>query len=281
MAKSTLNQDIIFSNYQPIKSYIFGVSLLVEFVGTLLFTFMGNTVTNPTMVPFVNGLMLAVWIYTAANVSGGHLNPAVSISVFSCGFYPLVHTICYVVVQIAGGILGILLTVVLVPGLSLNMGYSGPGCIEMNANPALSQVQLFGWEFLMTFTLISCVYACGVAKPGHGSFTPLVVGLSLLASAGVGGPYTGAYLNPARVLGPAAIFKCGGVNIAVYIGAQLFAAFGACVIFSFVSGPGPLFPFISKKKLNISFDEAVLLWITGLLPKRLRESPSVTINDNV
>lgn len=53
----------------------------------------------------------------------------------------------------------------------------------------------------MTFTLISVVYACGVAKPGHGSFTPLVVGLSLVACAGTGGRFTGAALNPARVIG--------------------------------------------------------------------------------
>jgi glycerol uptake facilitator-like aquaporin len=56
-------------------------------------------------------------------------------------------------------------------------------------------------EVVMTFTLISVVYACGVAKPGHGSFTPLAVGLSLVACAGAGGQYTGAALNPARVLG--------------------------------------------------------------------------------
>ena len=41
----------------------------------------------------------------------------------------------------------------------------------------------------MTFTLISVVYACGVAKPGHGSFTPLAVGLSLVACAGTGKGY--------------------------------------------------------------------------------------------
>lgn len=61
----------------------------------------------------------------------------------------------------------------------------------------------------MTFTLISCVYACGIAKPGHGSHTPLAVGLALFCCAGSGGQYTGAALNPARVLGPAAIFGCG------------------------------------------------------------------------
>lgn len=57
----------------------------------------------------------------------------------------------------------------------------------------------------MTFTLISVVYACGIAKPGHGSFTPLVVGLSLVACAGTGGKWTGAALNPARVIGERAV----------------------------------------------------------------------------
>lgn len=53
----------------------------------------------------------------------------------------------------------------------------------------------------MTFTLISTVYACGIAKPGHGSMTPIAVGFSLIACAGAGAKYTGAALNPARVLG--------------------------------------------------------------------------------
>jgi aquaporin TIP len=69
----------------------------------------------------------------------------------------------------------------------------------------------------MTFTLISVVYACGIAKPGHGSMTPLAVGLSLTACAGAGAKYTGAALNPARVLGPLAVFKCGKDQAWVYI----------------------------------------------------------------
>jgi glycerol uptake facilitator-like aquaporin len=61
------------------------------------------------------------------------------------------------------------------------------GCFDDKLIPAeLTRGQLFGWEVVMTFTLISVVYACGVAKPGHGSFTPLVVGLSLVACAGTG-----------------------------------------------------------------------------------------------
>jgi glycerol uptake facilitator-like aquaporin len=46
-------------------------------------------------------------------------------------------------------------------------------------------------QVIMTFTLISVVYACGIAKPGHGSMTPIVVGFSLVACAGAGAKYTG------------------------------------------------------------------------------------------
>jgi hypothetical protein len=46
-------------------------------------------------------------------------------------------------------------------------------------------------QVVMTFTLISVVYACGIAKPGHGSLTPIAVGFSLIACAGAGAKYTG------------------------------------------------------------------------------------------
>lgn len=72
----------------------------------------------------------------------------------------------------------------------------------------------------MTFSLISVVYACGIAKPGHGSFTPLIVGLTLVACAGTGGRWTGAALNPARVIGPAAVFKCSGKYWWLYVIAE-------------------------------------------------------------
>jgi glycerol uptake facilitator-like aquaporin len=277
LEEKTIDKDVIFSNYQPITSYTFSISLLVELMGTMLFTFIGVSVKNPYLAPFVNGIILAVWIYAAANVSGGPLNPSVSLSVFASGFYPLVHTLMYMIVQIIGGIFGVLLVVGLVPGTEIGMGVKGPGCLEASANPELTNAQLFGWEFLMTFTLVSCVYACGIAKPGHGSFTPLVVGLSLVGCAGAGAQFTGAYLNPARVLGPAAVFKCGGSLIGIYIAAQLAAAVGVCCIYMFISGFGPLSPFKSVKAHKIKEHEALWMWITGSPPKRFRDNHSIEL----
>jgi hypothetical protein len=121
----------------------------------------------------------------------------------------------------------------------------------------------------MTFMLISVVYACGVAKPGHGSFTPLVVGLTLMACAASGAQYSGAFLNPARVLGPVAVFGCGSRLTLLSILGQVLASLLACAIFAFVSGLGPLHPFTSRKKLGLSQAEAIRMWVTGSPPARL------------
>jgi len=268
-AHDSVDRDAIFGNYKSVFSMQFGVSLAVEFVGVMFFQIIGATATKE-MAPFSNGFALAVWIYTAANISGGHLNPAVTASVLICGFFPLAHAVLYIVLQILGAMLGAWVTSVLVPGASLDMGDGAPGCFDQEVVHAeLTKGQLFGWEMVMTFTLISCVYACGVAKPGHGSHTPFAVGLALVACAGSGGQYTGAALNPARVLGPRAVFGCGVGFAQIYVLAQLAAALAACSVFAFVSGFGPLNIYTSRKALGLSIPESVRMWVTGSPPKRL------------
>ncbi|WIA18173.1 hypothetical protein OEZ85_009647 [Tetradesmus obliquus] len=276
-----VDAETVFSNYQAITSKTFLVSLMVGFIGTMMFTFLGSTVTDKVFGPWVNGLALAVWVYSAANISGGHLNPAVTFSTLICGFYPVLHSVLYVILQFCGAIMGALLVAGLVPGVSVGMGDGAPGCFDSTIiGKGLSHSQLFGWEVGMTFTLLSVVYACGVAKPGHGSFTPLAVGLSLVACAGTGGQWTGAALNPARVVGPLAVFKCGTDVAYIYILAHILAAVLACSIFAFVSGWGPLSPFQSMKQLCIPWHQAVVMWMTGSPPSCLTHADGEqTIND--
>ena len=214
-------------------------------------------------------------VYTAANISGGHLNPAVTFSVFSCGFYPALHSILYIILQCVGAMFGSLVTVGLVPGTSIGMGDGGPGCFDRAGavHKSLSNSQIFGWEVVMTFTLISCVYACGVAKPGHGSHPPFAVGHALLCCAASGGQYTGAALNPARVIGPLAVFRCGVDVWWLYVLGQFTAAILACSVFAFVSGLGPLNPYQSYKEFGLKWHESVEMWVTGSPPARLRSTP--------
>lgn len=277
----TVDKDSVFANYKSVFSRQFAVSLAVEFLGVMFFQIIGGT-SAPNFAPFVNGFALAVWVYVAANISGGHLNPAVSCSTAVCGFYPVIHTVIYVLLQITGAIVGAWVSAGLVPGAGdlIGTGGTGPGCFDRSVIHAdITDAQVFGWECVMTFTLISCVYACGVAKPGHGSHTPFAVGLALLACAGSGGQYTGAALNPARVLGPMAVFHCGTDVAGLYIGGQALAAVLAMSVFAFVSGFGPLNPWMAKRALKLSWPEAMYLWITGSPPSRLQKTGRENIND--
>ena len=71
------------------------------------------------------------------------------------------------------------------PGVSPGDG-SGPGCFTHTKGVIISKAQLFWWECIMTFVLVSVVYATAVTKPGHGSMAPLAIGFTLYASAAVG-----------------------------------------------------------------------------------------------
>ena len=73
----TVDRDSIFANYKSVFSRQFAVSLVVEFVGVMFFQILGGS-AKKEMAAWVNGIALAVWVYTAANISGGHLNPAVA-----------------------------------------------------------------------------------------------------------------------------------------------------------------------------------------------------------
>ena len=279
MGQDSVDRDSVFSNYKSVFSRQFAVSLAVEFIGVMFFQILGAT-AKKGMEPWVNALALAVWIYTAANISGGHLNPAVTLSMAFCGFFPVVHSVVYVILQIVGAILGALITAFLVPGASLQMGDGGPGCFDRTIIPeGISDRQVMWWECIMTFTLISCVYACGVAKPGHGSHTPLVVGFALFCCAGSGGQYTGGALNPARVLGPLAAFGCGDGIVRKYLAGECLAALFAMSVFAFVSGLGPLNPWMARRALNLSIPESYYLWITGSPPARWQKTGRENIND--
>jgi hypothetical protein len=105
-----------------------------------------------------------------------------------------------------------------------------------------------------------------------------VVGLTLTACAGTGAQWTGAALNPARVIGPAAVFGCSKSTWWIYVLAQIMAAALACTVFAVVSGFGPLFPVKSMAEFHLTRAQALHLLYTGQPPKSIRESKADDIN---
>lgn len=124
-------------------------------------------------------------VYTFANISGAHLNPAVSFSLMCTGHMKWWKALLYMIMQILGSIFGSLIYTGLIPGLSLLQkefeGGIAPGCF--GPGPNVTKAGIFGWEVCMTFLLVMTVYAAAVSKPGHGNTAPLAIGLSLYAAA--------------------------------------------------------------------------------------------------
>eukprot|EP00878_Enallax_costatus_P039810 GHUV01045726.1.p1 GENE.GHUV01045726.1~~GHUV01045726.1.p1 ORF type:complete len:185 (-),score=43.61 GHUV01045726.1:5-559(-) len=166
-------------------------AIAAEFVCTFLFAFFGGAAPGSVAAP-ANGIALAVLVYVSANVSGGHLNPAVTVATLITGHTSISRGLAYITAQIAGAALAAGCHILLIPHAS-DIGCFAPSHINL--------WQAFGWETIMTFLLVITVYSVAVGEPSFGIIGPLAIGLAVFAAALTGGGFTGAALNPARVLG--------------------------------------------------------------------------------
>lgn len=227
----------------------FVYALAAEFLGVMLFTFAGTATPTGTIstqtstataagnsasanwAPWGNGMSLAVLVYITANISGGHLNPAVTLATVFTGHISVLKGFAYIFMQICGACFGILMVAGLVPGSYIGMGNSGTGCFDTGAGVTLGM--LFGWETVMTFVLVSTVYAVAIGEPSFGVVGPFAVGLSLFAMVFAGSQFTGTAINPARALGPAIVFHCHWNNVWLYVIAECTGG----VIAGLLAGP--------------------------------------------
>ena len=182
---------------------------VAEFVATFALVFIGAAsviVAGPSgggivAVALAHGLVLAVMISVVGHISGGHVNPAVTIGVWVAGKVDTLRAVVYVLAQLVGAIFGALLLRVIMPGdvwQAANLGA-----------PALSRVVGLGAgrgvliEAVATFFLVFAVFGTSVDERGAFARTAgftigLVVAFDILAV----GPLTGAAMNPARAFGP-------------------------------------------------------------------------------
>lgn len=192
----------------------------MEFISVCMFHIIGSI--SPT--PYANGIALMVLVYYSAKISGGHLNPAVSLTFFILGHINIIEFFAYIFSQFTGAMVGALMISALVPSIRVSQDmieseyhyYSG--CFSPNHE--LTHVQVFFWEFVFTTMFIIPIFSVvwyTQHKSGYGNTGPIMVGLSLLSNALACGPFTGASLNPARSLGSYTVFKCQYKQIYTYI----------------------------------------------------------------
>ena len=174
-------------------------ALTAEFIGTFTLIFIGAGAaaigSSLVAVAFAHGCVLLGLVYSYGPISGTHINPAVTIGLLVGKKIDAAGAASYIVVQLLGGVAGAAALCFVLGSRAGALGATVPA-------DGVGVAQAFFLEVVLTFILVSTVYFAAVSGKA-GNFAPIAIGLTLAACILMGGPLTGASLNPARSLGPA------------------------------------------------------------------------------
>ncbi len=187
---------------------------LAEMAGVFALTFIGAGVicTNAVAgggsgllgVALAHGIILSIVVSATMNISGGHINPAVTITMWVYRRIDNQRMICYVSAQLLGGIIagGVLLVLFLNNADAKAAFYGTPHVAKsLGDDPRSAMFTAIGIELVLTFLLLFAIFGTAIDRraPNVGGFG---IGLTVFADILMGGPLTGASMNPARALGP-------------------------------------------------------------------------------
>lgn len=197
--------------------------LVAEFVGVFFLVFLGAgaVVTNTYRegvvglvgIALAHGLALAIAVSATMNVSGGHINPAITLGLWSVGRIGWRQAGLYVLAQLLGAIVATLAIKGLFPEVAGRIAQLGTPQLA----PAVTLTQGILIEAILTFFLAFAVMGTAVdpAAPKVGGFA---IGLTLTMDILAGGPLTGAAMNPARAFGPALVANAWLSQLVYWVG---------------------------------------------------------------
>ena len=175
-------------------------ALTAEFIGTFALIFVGAGAAaigagGLLGVAFAHGFVVVGFAYAYGHVSGTHINPAVTLGLLLVKEIEPATAIGYWIVQLLGGVAGAAALAAVLGGTETGLGTTLLG-------PGVTPLQGLAVEMILTFFLVNAVLQCAVSGK-VGQFAGIGIGLTLTGCILMGGPLTGASLNPARTLGPA------------------------------------------------------------------------------
>ncbi|AOZ97710.1 MIP/aquaporin family protein [Butyrivibrio hungatei] len=180
------------------------------------------------------GLTIVAMAYSIGNISGCHINPAVSLGVLLTGGMEIKEFICYVISQCVGALAGagILALIFGTGGVEDKTGgFGSNGLAGVNGSPIAGLIV----EIVLTFIFVIAILGVTSKKANHGSFGGLVIGLTLVVVHILGIGLTGTSVNPARSFGPALVAAFTGNTAPIaalwvfIVGPLVGAALAACV----------------------------------------------------
>jgi len=214
---------------------------LAELIGTMVLVLLGcgsavfagsiagtvGTGVGTLGVALAFGLAVVAMAYTIGNISGCHINPAITLGVFLSGRMSGKDAGMYMIFQVIGALIGSAILFALVS----TGGHAGPTATGANGFGDGQMLQAFIAEAVFTFIFVLVVLGSTDSKKGAGNFAGLAIGLTLVLIHIVCIPITGTSVNPARSIGPA-VFQGGAAFsqlwlfiVAPFVGAAV-AAYG-------------------------------------------------------
>ena len=158
---------------------------------------------------FAFGLSIVAMAYSIGNISGCHINPAVSLGVLLSGRMSTKDFVYYVIAQCIGALIGaeLLASIFVMGGVpDMTGGLGTNGLAGVNGNAAAGLLV----EVVLTFIFVINILGVTSPKFSHGSFGGLIIGLTLVGVHILGIGLTGTSVNPARSFGPAIVALAGG-----------------------------------------------------------------------
>ena len=183
-----------------------------EFLGTLVLVLIGcgsaviaGTEISFTGISFAFGLAVLTMVYAIGNISGCHINPAITIAMLTAGKISGKESAGYIVSQCLGAIAGAGILLVIakgIPGYSLETNGLGQNGFGEFSPMKYSMEAGFIAEVVLTFIFLLVIFG-STSEDAPKGFAGIAIGLSLVMIHLVSIPITGTSVNPARSLGPA------------------------------------------------------------------------------
>jgi aquaporin NIP len=203
---------------------------LAELLGTFALVFCGtgaiiinqetNGVVSHVGIAITFGFIVMAMIYSLGEISGCHINPAITIAFTIAGRFPAKQVLPYIISQLLGALLASLVLCQLFPS-NETLG---------STLPRGSEMQSFVLEFILTFFLMLVIINVATGSKEHGMFAGLAIGSTVLLEAMFAGPICGASMNPARSIAPA-IVSGHPEHLWIYMAAPVAGAAFAIPVF--------------------------------------------------
>lgn len=215
-----------------------GRKAIAEFIGafTLIFIGAGAIISGGDLltVALAHGLAIGVMVSALARISGGHFNPAVTLGALAGRQITMRLALVYWAFQLLGALVAALALFAIFPSSVWQPSHLG--------TPALGTIPGLSWnvpvatgilvEAVLTFLLVFVIYGTGIDPKGtFNAVGGFAIGLTISIGIMMGGPLTGAAMNPARWFGPAVVSQFFD-NWYVYLIGPFLGAVLAGVVYS-------------------------------------------------